>query len=83
MNALELTRKLIRDCLQLKVSEPLTRETPLLGGFPEFNSLTIATLIIEIEEVVDCEIADDELRGEIFETIGTLADFVDMKMAHV
>jgi acyl carrier protein len=83
VNALELTRKLIRDCLQLQVSVPLTRETPLLGGFAEFNSLTIATLIIEIEEVVDCEIADDEFRSEIFETIGTLADFVDMKMAHV
>lgn len=77
-----MTRNLIRDCLQLELSYPLTRETPLLGGFAEFNSLTVATLIVKIEEVVDCEVEDDELSGEIFETIGTLADFIDMKMAH-
>lgn len=83
MNSLELTQKLIRDCLQLKASEPLTRETPLLGEFPELNSLTITTLMMQIEEAVDCEIADDEMTGEIFETVGSLADFVEMKMATV
>ena len=82
MNALDLTRSLVRTCLQVKDSEPLRRETPLLGGFPEFNSLTITTLVTEIEEVVDCEIADEELNGEIFATIGSLADFVHLKMAH-
>lgn len=80
MDSLELTQKLIRKCLQLKASEPLTRETPLMGGFPEFNSLTIATLIVEIEEAVDCEIDDDEITGEIFETVGSLADYVETKM---
>lgn len=81
MNALELTQKLIRKCLQLSASEPLNRDTALMGGFPEFNSLTIATLIVAIEEAVDCEIADDELDGENFETVGALADFVENKMA--
>lgn len=83
MNSLELTQKLIRDCLQLKPSEALTRETPLLGGFPELNSLTITTLMMQIEEAVDCEITDDELTEEIFETVGSLADFVEMKMVSV
>lgn len=81
MNTLELTQKLIRKCLQLNASEPLTPETPLMGGFPEFNSLTIATLIVAIEEAVDCEIGDDELTGENFETVGSLAEFVETKMA--
>lgn len=81
MHALELTQKLLRNCLQLKESEPLTKETQLLGGFPEFNSLTIATLIVEIEEAVDCEVGDDEITGEIFETVGSLANFVETKMA--
>ena len=57
-------------------------ERPEDGGFPEFNSLTITTLVTEIEEVVDCEIADEELSGEIFATVGSLADFVHLKMAH-
>lgn len=80
MSALELTQKLLRNCLQLKETESLTRDTALLGGLPEFNSLTIATLMIEIEETVDCEIDDDEITGEIFETVGSLADFVETKM---
>lgn len=80
MSALDLTRKLLRKCLQLKETEPLTRETPLLGGYAEFNSLTIATLMVEIEEAVDCEIEDDEISGEVFETVGSLADFVEAKM---
>lgn len=81
MNSLELTRGLIRNCLQLKASHPLKPDTPLLGAFPELNSLTIATLIMQIEELVDCEIADDEIRGEVFQTIGSLADFIDGKLA--
>ena len=80
MNALELTQKLIRSCLQLGQDYPLTESTVLLGGFPEFNSLTITTLIAEIEEAVDCEIDDEEISGEIFETVGTLAEFVRAKM---
>jgi len=68
--------------LQLPPDEPLTRDTDLLGGFPEFNSLTITNLIIEIEETLDCEIADDELTSELFQTVGTLADFVETKMVH-
>lgn len=82
MTALDLCRKLIRACLQLNEAAPLSRETPLLGGFAEFDSLTITTLIAEIEEALDCEIADEELSGELFETIGTLTDFIDSKMAH-
>lgn len=82
MTAFDLCRKLIRACLQLNEATPLSRETPLLGGFAEFNSLTITTLIAEIEEALDCEIADEELSGDLFETIGSLTDFIDSKMAH-
>jgi len=81
VNALELTRKLIRACLQLQDSAPLPIDTPLLGGFSDLNSLTITGLVLSIEEALDCEIADDELSGEIFESIGSLANFVDAKMA--
>lgn len=83
MDSLELTQKLVRNCLQLKPSENLTRDTPLLGGFPEFNSLTVATLIVEIENAVDCEIDDEEVTAETFETVGSLAEFVERKMATV
>ena len=83
VTALELTRKMIRACLQLPESEPLTEDTYLMGGFPEFNSLTITTLIVDIEESVGCEVADDEISGDIFETVGSLSAFVEQKMKEI
>ncbi|MCR9186210.1 MAG: phosphopantetheine-binding protein [Halieaceae bacterium] len=80
MTALEITRKMIRSCLQLDESVSLSEDTYLMGGFPEFNSLTITTLIVEIEDNLGCEVADDEISGEIFETVGSLAEFVEHKM---
>lgn len=80
MSAFELTKKLLRSCLQLDQDEPLSRDTVLLGGFPEFNSLTIVTLTMSIEESLDCEIDDDELSSEMFETVGAVADFIEKKM---
>ena len=81
MSAIELTRQLLRSCLQLNSSIALEAGTPLLGGFPEFNSLTIATLIMQLEEAVDCEVDDEEITAELFETVGTLAEFIEKKMA--
>tara|TARA_R110002072_G_scaffold296085_1_gene467597 strand:+ start:1201 stop:1446 length:246 start_codon:yes stop_codon:yes gene_type:complete len=80
MTALELTRNLVRSCLNLNDAEPLSEDTYLVGGFPEFDSLTIATLIEQIEETLGCEIDDDEIDGETFETIGSLSNFVATKM---
>jgi len=52
-----------------------------MGSFPEFNSLTIVTMILQIEENTGCDIEDDEISADIFETIGTLTDFVEEKIA--
>ncbi len=51
-----------------------------MGGFPEFDSMTIMALIEQIEEALGCEIDDDEISGETFETVGSLAQFVAGKM---
>lgn len=79
MNALETTRSIVRSCLQLDEKEELTEETYLIGNFPEFNSLTITTIVAEIEDRLGVDIEDDELSAEIFETVGSLADFVRSK----
>lgn len=81
MTALELTKRLVRSCLQLGTDYPLSDDTVLLGGFPEFNSLTITTLITQIEDATGCEISDQEISGEIFETIQSLADFIEVKIS--
>ncbi|MCB1696887.1 MAG: hypothetical protein KDI34_11710 [Halioglobus sp.] len=81
MESLELAKSIIRSCLQLGEGVPLDRDTYLMGGFPEFNSLTITTMIVQIEETLGCEIMDDEITGDIFESVGSLADFIAEKSA--
>lgn len=81
MDALNITVNIVCSCLQLDPSEAkLDAETPLLGGLPDFNSLTIATVVESIEEQLGCIIEDEELTGELFETVGTLAQFVETKI---
>ena len=81
MDALELTRKTLRDCLQLgSQADAFGRGTQLLGGLPEFNSLTITAIVAAIEDELDVDIDDMEITAEIFETVGSLAAFVQVKM---
>lgn len=81
MSALEIAVAIVRSCLQLDEQLELTEDTYLMGNFAEFNSLTITTMIVEIEDRLGCDIDDDEISGEIFETIGTLAEFIQEKMS--
>ena len=58
------------------------RETPLLGALPELDSMAVIALISGLEEQFDIVLNDDEISGQIFETVGTLSDFVALKLAH-
>ena len=76
MDALNITVNIVCSCLQLDQKEAqLDAATPLLGGIPDFNSLTIVTVVESIEAQLDCTIEDEELTGEMFETVGTLAQW--------
>ena len=57
----------------------LTRSSPLLGELPELDSLGVVELAAALEERFAIMIDDDEFTGEIFETVGTQADFVRSK----
>jgi acyl carrier protein len=82
VDALTLAQKLVASCLQLgDQAGQLDGNTQLLGGFPEFNSLTITAIVSSIEDELDCDVDDEEISGEIFETLGTLASFIDGKMS--
>lgn len=80
MDAQKIAENVVRTCLQLDETVELKSETYLMGNFAEFNSLTITTMIAEIEDVTGCGIDDDELSAELFETVGSLAEFVQMKL---
>jgi len=81
MNSTEIAISIVREALQIgAIAGGFDRDTLLLGAHPEFNSLSIVAIITAIEEQLDCDIDDDEITGEIFETIGSLADFMTGKM---
>ena len=58
----------------------MTSDTALLGAIPEFDSMAVVTVLTAIEEQYDVVVEDDEIDAETFETIGTLASFVDSKL---
>jgi acyl carrier protein len=55
----------------------LNASTSLLGNLPELDSLGIAELTAGIEDKFGFEIDLSDVTIDIFETVGTLADFVD------
>jgi acyl carrier protein len=60
-------------------ADTLNASTPLFGSVPELNSLAVVELVTSLEEQFGFEIDGSEFTGEIFETIGTLAQFVEKK----
>jgi acyl carrier protein len=75
-------RTVLRDTLQLgdraSVLHPLT---PLFGSLPELDSMAVVSVITTIEERFDITIEDDEITAEVFETVGSLSDFVASKLS--
>lgn len=55
-------------------------ETRLLGALPEFDSMTIINLVTGLEERFGVLVADDEIEGRLFATVGSLVDFVRHKV---
>ncbi len=81
MDTLQLARDVLRANLQLgDKADSLERGTPLMGSFPEFNSLTVVGIVTAIEEQTGCSVSDTEITAELFETVGTLADFIESKL---
>jgi acyl carrier protein len=62
-------------------ADSFNASTPLFGSIPELDSLAVVELAAALEDRFDFVIDDSEFTGDIFETIGTLAAFVDEKRA--
>jgi acyl carrier protein len=58
-------------------ADTLEASTPLFGSMPELDSMAVVALAIALEEEFDFEINDEDFTGEVFETIGTLAEFIE------
>ena len=56
------------------------RQTRLLGNIPELDSMAVATLLTSLEEHFGFIVADDEVDGSTFATVGSLVDFIEAKL---
>ena len=56
-------------------------DTPLIGAVPELDSMGVVALITAFEESFGFAVEDDEIDGAVFQTFGSLLDFVQAKLS--
>lgn len=82
MVEMERVRAVLGNVLQLgERVERLDRDSELMGSIPEFDSMAVVSVVTALEEEFDIEVDDDDISAETFETLGTLVDFVNSKVA--
>jgi len=60
-------------------ADAITRGTRLFGELPELDSLGVVELAAALEDRFDIVIEDEDFTGEVFESVGTLTDFIDVR----
>lgn len=55
--------------------------TPLFGELPELDSLGVVELTVALESRFGMVVDDEDITGDVFETVGSLADFVASRRA--
>lgn len=74
-------KSVLRDSLQLADrADELHADSGLLGEMPEMDSMAVVTILTALEDRYGFIVEDDEISAETFETLGTLAQFVENKM---
>ena len=58
----------------------IERQTRLLGSLPEFDSMAVVSVLTAIEDHFGITVDDDEIEGALFETVGSLCQFVESKL---
>ncbi|WP_102797881.1 acyl carrier protein [Bowmanella denitrificans] len=76
----EHVRNIIISTLQLDEDTQFEQDSPLLGAIAEFDSMAIVTVLTSLEESFDFTVDDDEISADVFETFGSLVNFVEAKI---
>ncbi len=72
----------LRDTLQLGLrADNFDASTPLFGSLPELDSMAVVSVVTRLEEMFEFVIDDDEITAEVFESVGSLSEFVSRKLA--
>jgi acyl carrier protein len=60
--------------------ESLEATSPLLGAIPELDSVGVISVLTALEEEYDIVVEDDEISAAVFNTLGTLTEFLEEKV---
>lgn len=81
MQYIDDVRNILAEILSLGPrAKTLTSDSALIGAIPEFDSMSVVSLIAALEDHFGILIEDDEITSMTFETVGSLARFVDQKL---
>ena len=81
MAIIDEVKLVLKDVLQLgEKADAIDKDTTLLGGIPEFDSMAVVGVVTALEETYGFIVDDDEIDAEVFETVGSLVEFVDRKL---
>jgi len=81
MSLLNEIKVLLKETLQLDEVDSWQEDTEILGSIAEFDSMAIVTILTSVEDSYGIFIEDDEVSAEVFETLGSLVEFVTEKVA--
>lgn len=82
MNVLHEVLNMLDEVLSLGGrAASFTRETALLGAVPELDSMAVVSVIAMLEERFGIAVADDDIDGQTFATVGSLVDFVSDRLS--
>ena len=82
--AIEATvRAVLADVLGLPAhrAAALDAATPLFGAMPEFDSMSVAGVLAELEDRLAIRVEDDEVDGATLATFGGLVAYATAKVA--
>jgi len=83
-DTLNAVRAVLIDALELsRAPRDLHPETPLFGALPELDSFGVVALVGALEDRFGITIDDDEFGAELFESVASVTEFVDAKLATV
>lgn len=82
MQYFEDVKEILGDVLALgDRRNTLQEDSALMGGIPEFDSMAVINVLTALEEHFGITVDDDEISGATFETVGSLARFVEQKLS--
>ncbi len=74
-------RAILHDALQLgDEAFALSADSPLLGALPQLDSMGVLAVLTALEQQLGLTLHDDEIDSSLFETLGSLTEFVRQRL---